>query len=44
MRLAFDLGMQVDTTAYVAKGDMSPFEADVRAATFWGSYVADQYV
>ena len=42
MRLAFDLGLHVDGTPYVGNGDMSLFEANVRRATFWGSYVADQ--
>lgn len=42
MRLAFDLGLHVDMTPYVERGDMSPVEADVRRAVFWGSYVADQ--
>ena len=42
MRLAFDLGLHIDMTQYVSKGDISPHEADVRRAAFWGSYVADQ--
>lgn len=42
MRLAFDLGLHLDTTAYVEKGDISTFEADVRRVAFWGSYTADQ--
>lgn len=42
MRLAFDLGLHLDTTPYVEKGDISAHEADVRRITFWGSYTADQ--
>lgn len=42
MRLAFDLGLHLDMTPYVEKGDISAFEADVRRIAFWGSYVADQ--
>ncbi|KAL2826108.1 fungal-specific transcription factor [Aspergillus cavernicola] len=43
MRLAFDLGLHLDMTPYVEKGDMSAFEADVRRITFWGSYTADHF-
>ncbi|KAJ5129612.1 uncharacterized protein N7515_005651 [Penicillium bovifimosum] len=43
MRLAFDLGLHLDMEAYVNKGDITQFEADVRRATFWGSYVADHF-
>lgn len=42
MRLAFDLGLHLDMTTYVQKGDISAFEADVRKVAFWGSYTADQ--
>lgn len=42
MRLAFDLGLQVDMTPYVEKGQLSAAEADVRRVAFWGSYAADQ--
>ena len=42
MRLAFDLGLHLDTISYVEKGDISVFEADVRRVAFWGSYTADQ--
>lgn len=42
MRLAFDLGLHLDPMAYVEKGDISSFEADVRRVAFWGSYTADQ--
>ncbi|KAL4911496.1 fungal-specific transcription factor domain-containing protein [Aspergillus multicolor] len=43
MRLAFDLGLHLDMTPYVERGDMSAFEADVRRIAFWGSYVADHF-
>lgn len=43
MRLAFDLGLHLDMTSYVNKGDMSAHEADVRRAAFWGSYIADHF-
>lgn len=42
MRLAFDLGLHLDMTTYVNRGDITQAEADVRRAAFWGSYVADQ--
>ncbi|KAJ5902774.1 hypothetical protein N7495_003302 [Penicillium taxi] len=43
MRLAFDLGLHLDMTPYVKQGDISPHEANVRRAAFWGSYVADHF-
>ncbi|KAJ5825686.1 hypothetical protein N7474_002824 [Penicillium riverlandense] len=43
MRLAFDLGLHLDMTPYVNQGQMSPSEAEVRRAAFWGSYVADHF-
>lgn len=43
-RLAFDLGLHIDMTPYVEKGEIGAFEADVRRIAFWGSYTADQYV
>ncbi|KAL2012266.1 hypothetical protein VTN00DRAFT_4984 [Thermoascus crustaceus] len=43
MRLAFDLGLQVDMTPYVEKGQLSATEADVRRVAFWGSYAADHF-
>ncbi|THC99136.1 hypothetical protein EYZ11_001387 [Aspergillus tanneri] len=43
MRLAFDLGLHIDMTPYVEKGDISAFEADVRRTAFWGSYIADHF-
>ncbi|KAJ6151568.1 hypothetical protein N7470_007165 [Penicillium chermesinum] len=35
--------LHIDMTLYVDQGDMSPHEADVRRAAFWGSYVADHF-
>ncbi|KAL2821157.1 fungal-specific transcription factor domain-containing protein [Aspergillus granulosus] len=43
MRLAFDLGLHLDMTPYVERGDISAFEADVRRVAFWGSYAADHF-
>ncbi|KAK4860918.1 hypothetical protein LT330_004649 [Penicillium expansum] len=43
MRLAFDLGLHLDMTTYVNKGEITQLEADVRRTTFWGSYVADHF-
>ncbi|KAL4749971.1 hypothetical protein BDW72DRAFT_204306 [Aspergillus terricola var. indicus] len=43
MRLAFDLGLHLDMTPYVEKGDLSAYEADVRRIAFWGSYAADHF-
>ncbi|PLN81989.1 Zn(II)2Cys6 transcription factor [Aspergillus taichungensis] len=43
MRLAFDLGLHLDTTVYVERGDISALEADVRRVAFWGSYIADHF-
>ncbi|KAF7594194.1 hypothetical protein BBP40_009897 [Aspergillus hancockii] len=40
-RLAFDLGLHIDMTPYVQKGEIGAFEADVRRIAFWGSYTAD---
>ena len=42
MRLALDLGLHLDMTPYVQRGDLSAFEADVRRVAFWGSYATDQ--
>ncbi|KAJ5346704.1 hypothetical protein N7541_009186 [Penicillium brevicompactum] len=43
MRLAFDLGLHLDMTNYVNRGEITQAEADVRRAAFWGSYVADHF-
>lgn len=42
IRLAFDLGLHVDPTAYVASGKMSEEEARVRNVTFWGTFAIDR--
>ncbi|KAI1102678.1 fungal-specific transcription factor domain-containing protein [Jackrogersella minutella] len=41
MRLAFDLALHVDMTAYVTRGYLSQAEADLRRTVFWGAYTAD---
>ncbi|EQB58296.1 hypothetical protein CGLO_01470 [Colletotrichum gloeosporioides Cg-14] len=42
IRLAFDLALHKDMTLYVTKGILTPAEADLRRAVFWGTYVVDQ--
>jgi hypothetical protein len=42
MRLAFDLGLHIDMSPYVANGSISEVEADVRRMVFWGAYTLDQ--
>ncbi|KAI8230567.1 hypothetical protein K4K55_006548 [Colletotrichum sp. SAR 10_96] len=42
IRLAFDLALHKDMTPYVTKGILTPAEADLRRAVFWGTYVVDQ--
>ncbi|KAM0328902.1 hypothetical protein ACHAPQ_007038 [Fusarium lateritium] len=42
MRLAFDLGLHIDPTPYVASGRMSDIEARVRKVTFWGTFATDR--
>jgi hypothetical protein len=42
IRLAFDLGLHVDMTPYVAKGILTPAEADLRRDVFWAAYINDQ--
>ncbi|KAH7207840.1 fungal-specific transcription factor domain-containing protein [Fusarium redolens] len=42
MRLAFDLGLHIDPTPYVASGRMSDIEARVRNVTFWGTFATDR--
>ncbi|KAJ5636681.1 uncharacterized protein N7484_009994 [Penicillium longicatenatum] len=41
MRLAFDLGLHIDMSPYVANGSISEVEADVRRMVFWGAYTLD---
>ena len=42
IRLAFDLALHKDMTAYVANGVITQAEADLRRTVFWGAYVVDQ--
>jgi hypothetical protein len=42
MRLAVDLGLHVDSEAYIRAGVLDRKEADLRRATFWGTYVIDR--
>ena len=42
IRLALDLGLHIDATPYVQKGQMSSEEAQTRSVAFWGCFVADQ--
>ncbi|KAK1976422.1 fungal-specific transcription factor domain-containing protein, partial [Colletotrichum cereale] len=42
IRLAFDLALHKDMTAYVTKGLMTTAEAELRRAVFWGAYTVDQ--
>lgn len=42
IRLAFDLALHKDMTSFVAKGVITPGEADLRRTVFWGAYVVDQ--
>ncbi|KAJ5654521.1 fungal-specific transcription factor domain-containing protein [Penicillium lividum] len=43
MRLAFDLGLHIDMSPYVANGTISEAEADVRRMVFWGAYTLDHH-
>ncbi|OBR08500.1 Fungal specific transcription factor [Colletotrichum higginsianum IMI 349063] len=42
IRLAFDLALHKDMTPYVEKGILTPAEAELRRAIFWGAYTMDQ--
>ncbi len=42
MRLAFDLGLHVDSAAYVKSGRMTRLESEARQVTFWGCFVVNQ--
>jgi hypothetical protein len=42
IRLAFDLALHKDMTAYIAKGTLSEAEANLRRTVFWGAYLVDQ--
>ncbi|KAJ5934276.1 fungal-specific transcription factor domain-containing protein [Penicillium verhagenii] len=43
MRLAFDLGLHIDMSSYVANGSISEAEAEVRRMVFWGAYTLDHH-
>ncbi|KAJ5106420.1 hypothetical protein N7456_003095 [Penicillium angulare] len=43
MRLAFDLGLHLDMSTYVANGSISEAEADLRSMVFWGAYTLDHH-
>lgn len=42
LRLAFDLGLQMDMTSFVQTGKITAKEAEVRQMVFWGSYASNQ--
>ncbi len=44
MRLAFDLGLHVDSTPFVEQGILTLQEAEARRSTFWSCLVVNQYV
>jgi hypothetical protein len=44
MRLAFDLGLHVDSGPYVKQGLLTGKEADARRSAFWSCVVVNQYV
>ncbi|KAJ9303113.1 transcriptional regulator family: Fungal Specific TF [Paecilomyces variotii] len=41
IRLAFDLALHLDMSAYASKGDITPADADLRRTVFWAAYVVD---
>ncbi|KAI4715778.1 hypothetical protein E4T48_08027 [Aureobasidium sp. EXF-10727] len=41
MRIAFDLGLHVDSRAYVAQGILTVAEARARQVAFWGCYLSN---
>ncbi|KAB8212073.1 fungal-specific transcription factor domain-containing protein [Aspergillus parasiticus] len=41
MRLAFDLGLHIDTAHYVTEGSINAAEAELRRTVFWGTYTVD---
>ncbi|KAL4881834.1 fungal-specific transcription factor domain-containing protein [Aspergillus karnatakaensis] len=43
MRLAFDLGLHLDMTPYVAKGIIPYTNYEVRRTTFWAVYMSEQF-
>ncbi|KIV99416.1 uncharacterized protein PV09_08954 [Verruconis gallopava] len=42
IRLAFDLALHKDMSAYVATGVMTQAEANLRSTVFWGIWIVDQ--
>jgi len=43
-RLALDLGLHIDTSAFVLAGKMTTKISRARRMAFWGTYLNDQYV
>jgi len=41
MRVAFDLGLHIDSTGYVAQGILTVAEARARQVAFWGCYLSN---
>ncbi|KAI5235324.1 hypothetical protein E4T43_09354 [Aureobasidium subglaciale] len=41
MRVAFDLGLHIDSTGYVAQGVLTVAEARARQVAFWGCYISN---
>ena len=41
MRIAFDLGLHIDSTGYVAQGILTVAEARARQVAFWGCYLSN---
>jgi hypothetical protein len=44
IRLAFELALHLDMSAYVSRGDITRADADLRRTVFWAAYVVDQSV
>jgi ABC-type polysaccharide/polyol phosphate transport system ATPase subunit len=43
-RLAFDLALHLDMSAYVSSGVITAADADLRRAVFWSAYTVDKYI
>lgn len=43
-RLAFDLALHLDMSAYVSSGAITAIDADLRRTVFWAAYTVDQSV
>lgn len=41
-RMAYNLGLHMDCTAWVSSGLISEDEAEVRKVTWWGCFVVDK--